>query len=89
MRAISETLRKEALRYGVRVTDIQPGSVATELPNSIAHAKIRAAVTENLYSDPSQLLQPEDIAESIYYAVSQPEHVDVSELVLRPLTMVD
>lgn len=89
VRAISETLRKEALRYGVRVTDIQPGSVATELPNSIAHAKIRAAVTENLYSDPSQLLQPEDIAESIYYAVSQPEHVDVSELVLRPLTMVD
>lgn len=87
VRAISDTLRKEAIRYGVRVTDIQPGSVATELPDSIGHEKIRQAVKDNLYADPSALLQPEDIAEAIYYAVSQPAHVDVSELLIRPQSM--
>jgi len=89
VRAISDTLRKEALRYGIRVTDIQPGSVATELPDSIKHEKIRNAVKENLYADPSALLQPEDIAEAIFYAVSQPAHVDVSELLIRPQSMED
>ena len=89
VRAISDTLRKEALRYGIRVTDIQPGSVATELPDSIQHEKIRNAVKENLYADPSALLQPEDIAEAIFYAVSQPAHVDVSELLIRPQSMED
>lgn len=89
VRAISDTLRKEAQRYGVRVTDIQPGSVATELPDSIKHDKIRNAVKANLYTDPKGVLQPEDIAEAIYYAVSQPDHVDVSELLIRPLSMED
>lgn len=89
VRAISDTLRKEAIRYGVRVTDIQPGSVATELPDSIQHDKIRNAVKDNLYADPSLLLQPEDIAEAIFYAVSQPAHVDVSELLIRPQSMED
>lgn len=89
VRAISDTLRKEAIRYGVRVTDIQPGSVATELPDSIKHDKIRNAVKANLYADPSLLLQPEDIAEAIFYAVSQPAHVDVSELLIRPQSMED
>jgi len=89
VRAISDTLRKEAIRFGIRVTDIQPGSVATELPDSIQHEKIRNAVKENLYADPSALLQPEDIAEAIFYAVSQPAHVDVSELLIRPQSMED
>lgn len=89
VRAISDTLRKEAIRYGVRVTDIQPGSVATELPDSIQHEKIRNAVKANLYADPKGVLQPEDIAEAIYYAASQPEHVDVSELLIRPQSMED
>lgn len=89
VRAISDTLRKEALRYGIRVTDIQPGSVATELPDSIKHDKIRNAVKANLYANPEALLQPEDIAEAIFYAVSQPAHVDVSELLIRPQSMED
>jgi len=89
VRAISDTLRKEAMRYGVRVTDIQPGSVATELPDSIKHDKIRKAVKANLYADPAALLQPEDIAEAIFYAASQPTHVDVSELLIRPQNMED
>jgi len=85
VRAISDTLRKEAIRYGVRVTDIQPGSVDTELPDSIAHDKIRAAVKGNMYGDDMPNLQPEDIANGIFYALSQPAYVDVSELLIRPV----
>ncbi|SEQ74196.1 NADP-dependent 3-hydroxy acid dehydrogenase YdfG [Amphritea atlantica] len=85
VRAISDTLRKEAIRYGVRVTDIQPGAVDTELPDSIVHDKIRAAVKENMYAEGMSNLQPEDIANAILYALTQPPRVDVSELLIRPL----
>ena len=84
VRAISDTLRKEAIRYGVRVTDVQPGAVSTELPDSIVHDKIRAAVKENMYGEAVANLKPEDIANAILYAVTQPAHVDVSELLIRP-----
>lgn len=85
VRAISDTLRKEAIRFGVRVTDIQPGSVDTELPDSIAHEKIRSAVKDNMYAEDSPILKPEDIANGILYAISQPPYVDVSELLIRPV----
>lgn len=85
VRAISDTLRKEAIRFNVRVTDIQPGSVATELPDSIGHEKIRSAVKDNMYADDSPILQPDDIANGILYAISQPPYVDVSELLIRPV----
>lgn len=85
VRAISDTLRKEAIRYGVRVTDIQPGAVATELPDSIQHEKIRDAVKANMYADGSEILKPEDIANAIFYAITQPDYIDVSELHIRPV----
>ncbi len=85
VRAISVTLRKEAIRYGVRVTDIQPGAVATELPDSIQHEKIRDAVKANMYADGSEILKPEDIANAIFYAITQPDYIDVSELHIRPV----
>jgi NADP-dependent 3-hydroxy acid dehydrogenase YdfG len=85
VRAISDTLRKEAIRYGVRVTDIQPGAVATELPDSIAHEKIREAVKANMYAEGSKILKPEDIANAIFYALTQPDYIDVSELHIRPV----
>jgi NADP-dependent 3-hydroxy acid dehydrogenase YdfG len=85
VRAISDTLRKEAIRYGVRVTDIQPGAVATELPDSIQHEKIRDAVKANMYAEGSEILKPEDIANAIFYAITQPDYIDVSELHIRPV----
>lgn len=84
VRAVSEALRKEAIRFNVRVTDIQPGSVDTELPDSIGHDKIRQIVKHNLYSDQEAMLKPEDIAAGIIYALEQPPHVDVGELLIWP-----
>ena len=84
VRAISETLRKEAIRFGVRVTDIQPGSVDTELPDSIGHEKIRAVVKSNMYGEDAAMLKPVDIANAVVYALEQPGHVDVGELLIWP-----
>ncbi len=84
VRAISETLRKEAIRFGVRVTDIQPGSVDTELPDSIGHEKIRGIVKSNMYGEDAAMLKAEDIANAVVYALEQPAHVDVGELLIWP-----
>lgn len=84
VRAISETLRKEAIRFGVRVTDIQPGSVDTELPDSIGHEKIRGIVKSNMYGEDAAMLKADDIANAVIYALEQPEHVDVGELLIWP-----
>jgi len=54
------------------------------LPNSIGHDKIRGIVKNNMYGNDSAMLKPEDIANGIMYALSQPEHVDVGELLIWP-----
>jgi len=86
VRAISDTLRKEATNYGVRVTDIQPGSVATELADSIGFEPARKAVTsmQGFYGPGKEILQAEDIASAILYAVTQPDRVNVCEVLVRP-----
>jgi NADP-dependent 3-hydroxy acid dehydrogenase YdfG len=71
-------LRKEALRFGVRVTLIEPGLVDTPL------ARANPFAQEWFAAFPS--LQPEDVARAIAYALLQPPHVSVGEIVLRPLT---
>ncbi len=80
--AFSESLRQEVTERGVRVSLIEPGAVATELTEHITHAPSKAASQE--FYTTIRALQPEDIARAIVYVVSQPPHVAVNELMLRP-----
>jgi NADP-dependent 3-hydroxy acid dehydrogenase YdfG len=66
--AMGEAARLELNGTGVRVTLIEPGSVDTPFFDS----------------PPSGALEPDDIARAILYAVSQPPHVDVNEMLVRP-----
>jgi NADP-dependent 3-hydroxy acid dehydrogenase YdfG len=66
--AMGEAARLELNGTGVRVTLIEPGSVDTPFFDS----------------PPEGALEPDDIARAILYAVSQPPHVDVNELLVRP-----
>jgi clavulanate-9-aldehyde reducatase len=80
----SEALRQEALHAGVRVTVVEPGYVETELQ---AHNEGKEAVmeaTEKMRAKIGDVLTADDIAEAILYAVTQPERVNVSEILVVP-----
>jgi len=80
--AFSEGLRNEVTERGVRVTLIEPGFVDTELQshNTGAVLETLEAMREHL-RDP---LRAQDIANGILYAVSQPPHVSINEVLIRP-----
>jgi len=76
----SESLRKELLP-DVRVTLIEPGAVATELPNHITHAQTKEGVGQ-LYSQVE--VTAEDTAEVIAFVVARPRRLAIHEVLLRP-----
>ncbi len=80
--AISETLRIELLEDNIRVTVVEPGAVETELPDHITDEEAQEAISGLVSS--LEPLQPEDIAAAIVYCVTQPEHVSVNEMLIRP-----
>jgi NADP-dependent 3-hydroxy acid dehydrogenase YdfG len=79
--AFSESLRQEGVAMGVRVTLIEPGAVATELPehNRPEIQQVIAGVLKDV-----EPLRAEDIAEAIVYAIGAPENVAVNEVLIRP-----
>lgn len=79
--AFSEALRQETAPSGVRVTIIEPGAVATELLSHNSDT-VREMAAERFAGVVP--LQAEDIANAIVYALSQPEHVAMNEVLVRP-----
>jgi NADP-dependent 3-hydroxy acid dehydrogenase YdfG len=80
VRTIAEALRQESGgKY--RVTGISPGFVNTELADQIPDEAARAAVSESMKKI---AISPEDIANAVAYAISQPDNVEVGEIVIRP-----
>lgn len=80
--AFSESLRQEVTGKGVRVTMVEPGAVATELQSHITHAGSKAGI-EQWIAD-MRPLQADDIARAVVYAVTQPPHVSINEILIRP-----
>ncbi|MGH2917116.1 MAG: SDR family oxidoreductase [Solirubrobacteraceae bacterium] len=68
--AMAESARQDLNDSGVRVTSIEPGMVDTPF-----------------FDNPVQgALEPDDIARAVMFAVSQPPHVDVNEILIRPVS---
>ncbi len=78
----SEALRKEVYSDNIRVTVIEPGVVETELREHIAHPGVQKAI--NAWADGMRQLKSEDVARAILFAVSQPSHVNINEILMRP-----
>jgi NADP-dependent 3-hydroxy acid dehydrogenase YdfG len=76
----SESLRQELLP-DIRVTLIEPGVVATELPHHITHAETREGV-QRLYDQAE--VTAEDIAAVIAFSLGRPRHLAINEILLRP-----
>jgi NADP-dependent 3-hydroxy acid dehydrogenase YdfG len=79
--AITESLRREVGKDGVRVTCIDPGAVKSEFLSHM-RADIRQSVEDRLGE--MEQLESEDIAEAVLYAVSQPRRVNVNILTIYP-----
>jgi len=81
VRALSEGLRVEVKPYNIRTTIISPGAVATELPDSITEPD----VADRIHRFYKEVAIPADsFARAVVFAMSQPEDVDVNEILFRP-----
>lgn len=69
---ITQGLEKELAKTGVKVTSISPGMVDT-------------AITAAYNPTDRKKLEPQDIAEVVLYALTQPKHVNVNEITVRPV----
>ncbi len=69
---ITQGLEKELAKTGVKVTSISPGMVDT-------------AITAAYNLTDRKKLEPQDIAEAVLYALTQPKHVNVNEITVRPV----
>ncbi len=69
---ITQGLEKELAKTGIKVTSISPGMVDT-------------AITAAYNPSDRKKLDPQDIAEAVLYALTQPSHVNVNEITVRPV----
>jgi len=80
VRVISEGLRQEVKPYNIRTTILSPGAVASELPDTITDPEIGKRVRE-FY----KIAIPADsFARLVCFAISQPDDVDINEILFRP-----
>jgi NADP-dependent 3-hydroxy acid dehydrogenase YdfG len=81
VRALSEGLRQEVKPYNIRTTVISPGAVATELPNSVIEPDVAGNIRK-FYE--ANAIPADSFARAVAFAMSQPEDVDINEIVFRP-----
>ena len=80
VRVLTEGLRQEVKPYDIRTTIVSPGAVATELPDSITELDVQAGV-KAFY----EIAIPADsFARAVVFALSQPDDVDINEILFRP-----
>ena len=81
VRVISEGLRQEVKPYNIRTTIISPGAVDTELPDTITDPGVAVAMRK-FYDD--MAIPADSFARAVVFAMSQPDDVDVNEILYRP-----
>lgn len=81
VRVISEGLRQEVKPYNIRTTVISPGAVHSELPDSVTDDETAKAIQAfyDQYAIPA-----DSFARAVVFAMSQPEDVDINEILFRP-----
>jgi NADP-dependent 3-hydroxy acid dehydrogenase YdfG len=81
VRIISEGLRQEVKPYNLRTTIISPGAVATELTQSVKEPNFAAGVGK-FYEE--HAIPADSFARAVVFAMSQPEDMDINEILFRP-----
>ena len=78
LRGMHEVIRQETAKTGVRTTLISPGPVDTDIWNAVDPD------SKPSFTKRKNMLRAEDVAAAVVYVVSQPEHIDVTEIRLLP-----
>jgi len=78
MGAIANALRDEVNGAGVRVTTIFPGSTATQ-------RQVNLHEISGTQYNPDRMLQPEDVAEAVLFALTMGRTAEITDLYLRPM----
>ena len=78
LRGMHEVIRQETARTGVRTTLVSPGPVDTDIWNAV-DPDSKPGFTKR-----RDMMRPEDVAAAVVYAVTQPDHVAVTEIRLLP-----
>ncbi|APA00759.1 SDR family oxidoreductase [Flavobacterium commune] len=81
VRALTEGLRMEVKQYNIRTTIVCPGAVKTELLEHITEADIQQA-NKDYVGEVG--ISPDSFARVVAFAISQPEDVDINEIIFRP-----
>lgn len=81
VRMLSEGLRQEVKPYNIRTTVISPGAVESELPRSVTEDDVAKGVRE--FYD-AHAIPAVSFARMVAFAISQPDDVDVNEILFRP-----
>jgi len=84
VRALSEGLRQEVKPYNIRTTIISPGAVATELTHTVTDP----VVAERMHKTYEDAIPADSFARAVAFAMSQPEDVDINEILFRPTAQV-
>ncbi len=81
--AFSQGMRMElSPEFNIRVTCVEPGTVDTNLRQTITDEEL---LQDKDYDDPDEpKLEPEDIARSVLFALSEPDGVNINELLIKP-----
>ena len=80
--AFSDVLRADLARHGIRVMEIMPGLTRTGFAEARLHGDEAAAA--RFYDKAPATLAADDVARAVLYAVAQPRHVVIAQLVLMP-----
>jgi len=78
---LSEGLRQEVKPYNIRTTVISPGTVTTELPDSVADPD---AVVRIQKFCAETTIPADSFARAVAFAIAQPKDVDINEILFRP-----
>ena len=82
VKMFSEGLRQElAPEYGINVTSIEPGAVSTSLTETITDDDVKEMMKG---MQEMTTLEAEDIANAIYYSLSQPARVNINDVYIVP-----
>ena len=81
---MTEALRQEVGRQGIRVCIIEPGATTTEVSEGVVDPNFRKFIHEHVSKEGSML--PADVAAAILFVVSLPPRANVSQLLIRPTT---